>query len=183
MSQQGEDLKASANIPKVSQLFRGTNNVGKVETSVPAESSPNAGRCGVLSKSRKRLQRCSNPTLPPVPTNANGTLNLMHYTAWLVRWAAGGRRHAVIRAAATERTLPSLNSTPLGEVLNERQLHAIARGPVRIGDARHVDLAHAAYRKRHALKNPGDPYEKLKDRGSRNAAVAPPSRYGGCRRW
>jgi hypothetical protein len=34
-----------------------------------------------------------------------------------------------------------LNSTPLGEVINERQLHRHrSRAGLRIGDARHVDL-------------------------------------------
>ncbi|MEX2185626.1 MAG: hypothetical protein WD875_02485 [Pirellulales bacterium] len=34
-----------------------------------------------------------------------------------------------------------LNSTPLGEVLNERQLHRHrSRAGLRIGDGRHIDL-------------------------------------------
>ena len=72
-----------------------------------------------------------------------------------------------------------LNSTPLGEVLNERQLHRHrTRAGMRIGDARHVDLLrYTAWlvQTRHAPKpeSVGDPYEKLKDRArARNAAIA-----------
>jgi len=72
-----------------------------------------------------------------------------------------------------------LNSTPLGEVINERQLHRHrTRAGLRIGDARHVDLLrYVAWLVdlRHAPKpDPdGDPYEKLKDRArARNVALA-----------
>jgi hypothetical protein len=72
-----------------------------------------------------------------------------------------------------------LNSTPLGEVINERQLHRHrSRAGLRIGDARHVDLLrYAAWLVdlRHAPKAEptGDPYEKLKERArARNAAIA-----------
>jgi len=72
-----------------------------------------------------------------------------------------------------------LNSTPLGEVLNERQLHRHrSRAGLRIGDARHVDLLRyiAWLVERHHTPKPeptGDPYEKLKDRArARNAAIA-----------
>ncbi len=72
-----------------------------------------------------------------------------------------------------------LNSTPLGEVINERQLHRHrTRAGLRIGDARHVDLLrYAAWlvELRHAPKPEpdGDPYEKLKDRArARNVALA-----------
>ena len=72
-----------------------------------------------------------------------------------------------------------LNSTPLGEVINERQLHRHrTRAGIRIGDARFVDLLrYAAWlvELRHAPKPEpdGDPYEKLKDRArARNVALA-----------
>ena len=72
-----------------------------------------------------------------------------------------------------------LNSTPLGEVLNERQLHRHrTRAGMRIGDARHVDLLRytAWLVEQHHAPKPavtGDPYEKLKDRArARNAAIA-----------
>jgi len=72
-----------------------------------------------------------------------------------------------------------LNSTPLGEVINERQLHRHrSRAGLRIGDARHVDLLrYTAWlvQLRHAPKAEptGDPYEKLKDRArARNIALA-----------
>lgn len=72
-----------------------------------------------------------------------------------------------------------LNSTPLGEVINERQLHRHrTRAGLRIGDARHVDLLrYAAWlvELRHTPKPEpdGDPYEKLKDRArARNVALA-----------
>ena len=63
-----------------------------------------------------------------------------------------------------------LNSTPLGEVINERQLHRHrTRAGNRIGDGRHVDLLRNAswlHEERHKPK-PGsdeDPYAKLKER-------------------
>ncbi len=72
-----------------------------------------------------------------------------------------------------------LNSTPLGEVINERQLHRHrTRAGLRIGDARHVDLLrYVAWmvHERHAPKPEpdGDPYERLKDRArARNIAMA-----------
>ena len=72
-----------------------------------------------------------------------------------------------------------LNSTPLGEVINERQLHRHrTRAGMRIGDARYVDLLrYVAWlvEVRHApVPEPdGDPYEKLKDRArARNVALA-----------
>ena len=72
-----------------------------------------------------------------------------------------------------------LNSTPLGEVINERQLHRHrTRAGMRIGDARFVDLLrYVAWliEVRHAPReeSDGDPYEKLKDRArARNVAIA-----------
>jgi hypothetical protein len=72
-----------------------------------------------------------------------------------------------------------LNSTPLGEVINERQLHRHrVRAGLRIGDARHVDLLrYVAWliELRHTPRPEpdGDPYEKLKDRArARNVALA-----------
>jgi hypothetical protein len=72
-----------------------------------------------------------------------------------------------------------LNSTPLGEVINERQLHRHrTRAGMRIGDARFVDLLrYVAWliEVRHAPRREpvGDPYEKLKDRArARNVAIA-----------
>ncbi len=72
-----------------------------------------------------------------------------------------------------------LNSTPLGEVINERQLHRHrTRAGMRIGDARFVDLLrYVAWliEVRHAPReeSEGDPYEKLKDRArARNVAIA-----------
>lgn len=72
-----------------------------------------------------------------------------------------------------------LNSTPLGEVINERQLHRHrTRAGMRIGDARYVDLLrYVAWlvQVRHTPKSEpdGDPYEKLKERArARNVALA-----------
>lgn len=72
-----------------------------------------------------------------------------------------------------------LNSTPLGEVLNERQLHRHrTRAGMRIGDGRFVDLLrYVAWlvEIRHAPKREpeGDPYERLKERArARNVALA-----------
>ena len=72
-----------------------------------------------------------------------------------------------------------LNSTPLGEVINERQLHRHrTRAGMRIGDGRFVDLLrYTAWlvETRHTPKPEpdGDPYEKLKERArARNAALA-----------
>ncbi|MCA9173075.1 MAG: phage terminase large subunit family protein [Planctomycetales bacterium] len=72
-----------------------------------------------------------------------------------------------------------LNSTPLGEVINERQLHRHrTRAGLRIGDGRHVDLLrYVAWliEIRHAprAEPDGDPYEKVKERArARNAALA-----------
>jgi hypothetical protein len=72
-----------------------------------------------------------------------------------------------------------LNSTPLGEVIGERQLHRHrTRAGLRIGDGRHVDLLrYAAWlvEQRHAPRPEpeGDPYGKMKDRArARNVALA-----------
>jgi hypothetical protein len=72
-----------------------------------------------------------------------------------------------------------LNSTPLGEVVNERQLHRHrTRAGLRIGDARHVDLLRYVAWMVHERHTPrpeseGDPYERLKDRArARNIALA-----------
>ncbi len=72
-----------------------------------------------------------------------------------------------------------LNSTPLGEVINERQLHRHrTRAGLRIGDARHVDLVRYVgwlVQVRHAPKPEpdGDPYETLKGRArARNIALS-----------
>ena len=72
-----------------------------------------------------------------------------------------------------------LNSTPLGEVINERQLHRHrTRAGLRIGDARHVDLLrYVAWlvELRHAPRPEpdGDPYEKVKEKArARNVAMA-----------
>jgi len=72
-----------------------------------------------------------------------------------------------------------LNSTPLGEVISERQLHRHrTRAGLRIGDGRHVDLLrYVAWLvgERHAPKTKpvGDPYERMKERArARNVAIA-----------
>lgn len=72
-----------------------------------------------------------------------------------------------------------LNSTPLGEVINERQLHRHrTKAGMRIGDARHVDLLrYAAWlvQVRHVPKPEpdGDPYGTLKERArARNIALS-----------
>ena len=63
-----------------------------------------------------------------------------------------------------------LNSTPLGEVINERQLHRHrSRAGHRIGDGRHIDLLrYVAWlvdqRHKPRPKPEGDPYEKVKER-------------------
>ena len=72
-----------------------------------------------------------------------------------------------------------LNSTPLGEVISERQLHRHrTRAGFRIGEGRHIDLfRYIAWlvELRHTPKPEpdGDPYEKMKDRArARNVALA-----------
>jgi hypothetical protein len=72
-----------------------------------------------------------------------------------------------------------LNSTPLGEVLSERQLHRHrVRAGLRIGDARHVDLVrYVAWlvQLRHTPRPEpeSDPYETLKARArARNIALS-----------
>ena len=72
-----------------------------------------------------------------------------------------------------------LNSTPLGEVLSERQLYRHrTRAGLRIGDSRHVDLwRYVAWLviDRHTPKPPPnpDPYVATKDRShARNRAIA-----------
>ena len=72
-----------------------------------------------------------------------------------------------------------LNSTPLGEVINERQLHRHRmRAGYRLGDGRHVDLfRYVAWlvELRHAPRPEaeGDPYGALKERArARNAALS-----------
>ncbi|MEO1916062.1 MAG: hypothetical protein ABGW98_19655, partial [Myxococcales bacterium] len=72
-----------------------------------------------------------------------------------------------------------LNSTPLGEVISERQLYRHrSRAGFRIGDGKSVDLLrYVAWlvHERHAPKPEadGDPYETLKDRArARNAALS-----------
>jgi len=72
-----------------------------------------------------------------------------------------------------------LNSTPLGEVANERQMYRLrTRFGLQVGDARHVDLLRLTAKLvevRHAPKAEpdGDPYEKLKNRArARNVALA-----------
>ncbi len=72
-----------------------------------------------------------------------------------------------------------LNSTPLGEVTNERQLHRHrTRAGFRVGDGKQVDLLrYTAWlvEQRHTPKpeSPTDPYEQIKDRArARNAALS-----------
>ena len=72
-----------------------------------------------------------------------------------------------------------LNSTPLGEVINERQLHRHrTRAGLRIGDGRVVDLLrYLAWliEVRHAPRreSEGDTYERMKERArARNVALA-----------
>jgi len=72
-----------------------------------------------------------------------------------------------------------LNSTPLGEVIGERQLHRHrTRAGLRIGDSRHVDLVrYVAWlvQARHAPRPEpeGDPYETLKERArARNIVLS-----------
>ena len=72
-----------------------------------------------------------------------------------------------------------LNSTQLGEVIDERQVHRHrSRAGLRIGDERHVDLLrYIAWlvQVRHAPKPEpeGDPYATLKERSrARNIAIA-----------
>ena len=66
-----------------------------------------------------------------------------------------------------------LNSTPLGEVINERQLHRHrTRAGLRIGDVHFVDLVrYVAWlvQIRHTPRPEldGDPYERLKERARR----------------
>ena len=72
-----------------------------------------------------------------------------------------------------------LNSTQLGEVIDERQLYRHrTRAGLRIGDARHIDLLrYVAWlvKLRHSPKpeSDGDPYEKMKESArARNMALA-----------
>ena len=73
----------------------------------------------------------------------------------------------------------TLNSTPLGEVISERQLYRYrTRAGHRIGDGTHVDLLRLTawlIEERHRPRPTDgiDPYEKIKDRArQRNAALA-----------
>lgn len=74
-----------------------------------------------------------------------------------------------------------LNSTPLGEVINERQLYRHrSRAGFRIGDGKHIDLpryvawlVHERHAPRPEAESDGDPYEALKDRArTRNASIS-----------
>jgi len=72
-----------------------------------------------------------------------------------------------------------LNSTPLGEVISERQLYRHrTRGGMRVGDGRYVDLFRYAAWLFHTRREPkkeaeGDSYETLKERArARNAALS-----------
>ena len=72
-----------------------------------------------------------------------------------------------------------LNSTPLGEVITERQLYRHrTRAGFRIGDGKHVDLLRYAAWLLHVRHEPkpesdGDPYASLKERArARNAALS-----------
>jgi formylglycine-generating enzyme required for sulfatase activity len=72
-----------------------------------------------------------------------------------------------------------LNSTPIGEVLSDRQLHRHRmRAGNRIGDGKHVDLLrYIAWlvQEKHAPRKEtdGDPYERMKENArARNAAMA-----------
>jgi FkbM family methyltransferase len=72
-----------------------------------------------------------------------------------------------------------LNSTPMGEVLSDRQLHRHRmRAGNRIGDGKHVDLLrYIAWlvQEKHAPRkeSDGDPYERMKENArARNAAMA-----------
>lgn len=73
----------------------------------------------------------------------------------------------------------TLNSTRLGEVINERQLYRYrSRAGNRIGEGQHIDLLRFTawlIEERHRPRpvDSGDPYEKLKERArERNAAIA-----------
>ena len=75
-----------------------------------------------------------------------------------------------------------LNSTPLGEVINDRQLYRHrTRAGNRVGDGKHVDLLRYVgwlVQTRHTTRHEpdGDTYERMKDRArARNAALAPVS--------
>ena len=72
-----------------------------------------------------------------------------------------------------------LNSTPLGEVIGERQLYRHrTRAGFRVGDGKHVDLFRYVAWLVHVRHEPrpereGDPYEALKERArARNAALS-----------
>ena len=72
-----------------------------------------------------------------------------------------------------------LNSTPLGEVISERQLHRHrTRAGLRIGGEEGVDLLRYIGWLLHIRHNPkpepeGDPYEELKERArARNIALS-----------
>ena len=72
-----------------------------------------------------------------------------------------------------------LNSTPLGEVINDRQLYRHrTRAGNRVGDGKHIDLLRYVgwlVQTRHTTRHEpdGDSYERMKDRArARNAALA-----------
>jgi hypothetical protein len=72
-----------------------------------------------------------------------------------------------------------LNSTPFGEVIDERQIYRHrARAGMRIGDGKHVDLLRyigwlLELRHTPKPKPEGDPYERMKEKArARNAALA-----------
>ena len=70
-----------------------------------------------------------------------------------------------------------LNSTPLGEVISDRQLYRHrTRAGYRIGDGKQVDLLrYVAWlvQVRHAPKEEVDEYEQLKERALRPAVATP----------
>jgi len=106
----------------------------------PTGSSGTGGEITLAAaKVRIPVEQILEDLAQGAPRNPDGTMNLMHYTAWLLKEM--GRAATDPRRLRPSELCRLLNSTPLGEVINERQLHRHrSRAGMRIGDGRHVDL-------------------------------------------
>src|SRR5262245_20845728 len=128
----------------------------------------------VASPSRQRCCKRTSRTARQRTRTGRSTCSTMRH-GWSGRWPmpVDARR---LRPSELCRLM---NSTPLGEVINERQLYRHRmRAGLRIGDDRHIDLLrYVAWlvQVRHAPKPEpeGDPYEALKERArARNVALS-----------
>ncbi len=108
--------------------------------------------------------------------NVDGTINLVHYSAWQAKEMGLASDPRKLKPSELCRLL---NSTPLGEVISERQLYRHRqRAGARIRRHKTVDLLrYCAWMHvvRHTSRttNGVDPYDAMKERArARNAALA-----------